>query len=259
MPSPFPGMDPYLEGELWTTVHAQLAAEYVRQLVPKLRPRYVALMEKRFVLELPEEVSVATADLYPDVGVADTGQPASENAAADILAAPLRLATVMPSPVPQFSVEIRDTADRQPVTAIEILSPSNKRGQGRREYLAKRQRLLLSPVHLLEIDLLREGQRVPMRQPLPLVPYFVFLSRASQRPITDTWPIRLDQPLPTVLVPLLEGDADVSLDLQLALNTVYDLCGLDMAVDYSRPPEVALSPEAEAWAVERLRAAGSRT
>jgi hypothetical protein len=252
-------MDPYLEGDLWTTVHAQLAAEYVRQLIPKLRPRYVALMEKRFVLELPDEIAVATADLYPDVGVADTGQPASENAAAGVVAAPLRIATVMPSPVSQFSVEIRDTAERQLVTAIEILSPTNKRGDGRREYLAKRQRLLLSPVHLLEIDLLREGQRVPMRQPLPLVPYFAFLSRASQRPITETWPVRLDQPLPAVPVPLLEGDPDVSLDLQLALSTVYDQCGLDLAVDYSRPPEVALSPEAEAWVVERLRSAGSGT
>ena len=121
MPSPFPGMDPYLEGALWTTLHHGLGTEIVRQLAPKLRPNYIALPVERFVMEIS----------------------------------------------PHVSVEIRDTSQRRLVTAIEILSPTNKRGAGHQEYLAKRQRLLLSTVHLLEIDLLRMGERVPMKQPLP--------------------------------------------------------------------------------------------
>ena len=60
------------------------------------------------------------------------------------------------------------------------------------------------------------------------------------RPSTDVWPIRLSTPLPTVAVPLLAGDADVSLDLQQAMSNVYDLAGYDLAVDYSVPPETAL-------------------
>src|SRR5881396_2152160 len=110
MPSPFPGMDPYLEGELWTTVHFSLSADIVRQLAPQLRPRY---------LVLPADI---------------------------------------PTPIPHVTIEIRDTAHRQLVTAIEVLSPTNKRGDGRQEYLAKRRRILLSTAHLLEIDLLRQGQ-----------------------------------------------------------------------------------------------------
>ena len=140
MPSPFPGMDPYLEGDLWTTVHAQLAAEVTRQLVPKLRPRYVPLTQQRFIL------------------------------------------------VPHSWVEIRDTMNRRLVTAIEFMSPTNKRGNGRKEYLRKRLKLLRSTAHLLEIDLLRPGRRVPMREPLPGSAYFVFLSRAGHRPKTEVWP-----------------------------------------------------------------------
>ncbi|MFL5246163.1 MAG: DUF4058 family protein [Gemmataceae bacterium] len=68
MPSPFPGMDPYLEGSLWMSVHSQLSAEIARQLAPKLRPRYLALTTERFVMEMPEDVAVASMTVYPDVG-----------------------------------------------------------------------------------------------------------------------------------------------------------------------------------------------
>ena len=165
----------------------------------------------------------------------------------------MRLATVLPEAVPHVSIEIRDTRERQLVTAIEILSPTNKRGEGRREYLAKRQRLLLSTAHLIEIDLLRMGERPPMQQPLPERPYFIFLSRAEDRPLTDVWPIALSDPLPTTPVPLLAGDADAALDLQAAFTAAYDLPGYDLIVDYTQPPDIPLSPEDAAWAAERLR------
>ena len=161
--------------------------------------------------------------------------------------APLELATVMPSKVPHVWVEIRDTKMRKLVTAIEILSPTNKTGRGRREYLHKRARFLRSAAHLLEIDLVRKGRRLPMRKKLPPDPYFVFLSRVERRPITEIWPIPFDQPLPTVPVPLLPGDADVFLDLQQALTNIYDLCRYDLEIDYSNPPETPLPLEMTEW------------
>jgi Protein of unknown function (DUF4058) len=109
---------------------------------------------------------------------------------------PERFVYEVPEAVPHVSVEIRDAANRLLVTAIEVLSPTNKRGDGRAEYLAKRQRLLRSTAHLVEIDLLREGQRVPMMRPLPSAPYFILVGRADVRPDTDVWPVRLDEPLP---------------------------------------------------------------
>lgn len=256
MPSPFPGMDPYLEGSLWTTVHFSLSAEIVRQLAPKLRPRYLVLPAERFVMESPESVAITAADMYPDVGVAESDSPRilKETAAA----VPLQIATVIPSPVPHVTVEIRDAASRELVTAIEVLSPTNKRGDGYDEYLVKRRRILLSPVHLLEIDLLRRGKRVPMKELLPPAPYFVFLSRAEKRPVTDVWPIALSDPLPTVPIPLLPDDNDAYLDLQVAFTAMYDLLGYDLAVDYSRPPEIPLKGEAAAWVEERLQTAGQR-
>ena len=258
MPSPFPGMDPYLEGLLWTTIHVQLSAEIARQLAPRLRPRYLALTAERFVLDATDDVAVARTSLYPDVGVAEARPLAEANGGAAVAVAPVRLATVMPTPVPHVTVEIRDAAGRQLVTAIEVLSPTNKRGEGRLEYLAKRRGLLLSTAHLVEIDLLHQGQRVPMQQPLPPAPYYVLVGRAETRPLTDVWSIPLAVPLPVIKVPLLPGDADVPLDLQLALTTVYDLLGYDLAVNYAEPPEIPLPPTEAEWVDQRLRAAGLR-
>jgi len=258
MPSPFPGMDPYLEGALWTTVHFSLSAEIVRQLAPKLRPRYLVLPAERFVMETPESVAIRTADIYPDVSVAELRSVAVTAQGTTIAPAPLELATIIPAPIPHVTIEIRDTANRQLVTAIEVLSPTNKRGDGRQEYLAKRRRILLSTAHLLEIDLLRQGQRVPMQKPLPAVPYFIFLSRAERRPITEIWPISLKEPLPVVPIPLLPDDKDGALDMQQVFTTTYDLLGYDLAIDYTQPPEIPLTKEDVAWAEALLRTAGLR-
>ena len=116
----------------------------------------------------------------------------------------------------------------------------------------------MSTAHLLEIDLLRHGQRVPMQQPLPPAEYFILLSRADERPITGVWPVILSQPLPTVPIPLLSGDADVMLELQQIFTSVYDLLGYDLAIDYTQPPEVPLDPDDALAADTLLRAAGLR-
>jgi hypothetical protein len=246
-------MDPYLESTYWMAFHSQLIAEIARQLAPKLRPRYLALTSERFVLDYPEDVAVATSSIYPDVGLAEGRSPSPLHPKEGVGTAPLRLPTVIPSRVPHVTVEIRDTQNRQLVTAIEVLSPTNKHGDGFEEYLSKRERLLLSTAHLMEIDLLRQGQRVPMQKPLPSVPYFVFLTRNENKPITEVWPILLQDSLPPVPVPLLPGDADVLVNLQQALTTVYDLFAYDLAIDYSKPPRAPLPPEAAAWADERIR------
>ena len=214
-------------------------------------------MTERFVMDSTDDVAVVRTSIYPDVGVADA-QPGSPVGGTAIAVAPLQLATVVPTPVPHVTVEIRDAANRELVTSIEVLSPTNKRGEGRLEYLAKRQRLLLSTAHLVEIDLLHQGQRVPMQEALPPAPYYVLVGRAETRPLTAVWPIPLAAPLPAVNVPLLPGDADVPLDLQLALTTVYDLLSYDLAVNYAEPPEVPLPPPEAEWVDQRLRAASLR-
>ena len=95
-----------------------------------------------------------------------------------------------------------------------------------------------------------------MSKPLPNAPYYVYLCRSESRPLTEVWPVHLDQRLPEVPVPLLSGDPDVMLDLQDVLTNVYDLCAYDLELDYTQPPHVTLSPEEAAWVEEHLRSAG---
>src|SRR5438067_9448433 len=109
MPNPFPGMDPYLEGDLWTTVHTDLCAEIARQLAPKLRPKYVALSTRRVILAPPDESERLAGHRFPDVGILSSHGPGASSAAA-VASAPLVVAASLPEPIPHVSVEIRDVA-----------------------------------------------------------------------------------------------------------------------------------------------------
>ena len=168
------------------------------------------------------------------------------------------MATIVRTPIPHTTLEIRDVEHRQLVTVIEVLSPTNKRGDGYKEYLNKRDRILRSNAHLIEIDLLRKGRRIPMQGTLPSVPYFVFVCRVELRLLTEIWPITLEQSLPEIKVPLLPGDDDAAMNLQTALTAVYDENRFSSMIDYSKPPDVPLSPEQTIWLDDHLRAAGLR-
>lgn len=145
MPSPFPGMDPFLEGSEWASAHIEISAEIARQLAPQVRPRYFVRTMRRFVVDTGAEVSITAGDVYPDVAV--TYHPATEvgnvrresddapmATAVTTLSPPLRLPTLVPTRVPHVSLEIRDAARRTLVAAIELLSLANKRGTGYRAY-----------------------------------------------------------------------------------------------------------------------------
>jgi hypothetical protein len=261
MPSPFPGMGPYLEGLSWMNFHGLLCGEIIRQLGPKVRPRYLARLTEQHFTEISLEPDEREPLSYPDVSVTESAPGARRGGAGAVatVEAPVRVPTVMPESILHFAVEIRDRKGRRLVTAIEVLSPTNKRGVGRSQYLEKRRRILCSEAHLVEIDLLRAGRRIPMERPLPPAPYYVYVGRQELRPMTDVWPLRLDRPLPQVPIPLLEGDADVMLDLQTALTAVYDLSDYGLEIDYAKPPEVPLTPDESAWVVHHLHSAGLRT
>ena len=243
MPSPFAGMDPYLEGSEWTSVHVELTSAIARQLAPLLAPRYIVRPVRRFITTAPDDLAIVDCDIYPDVGVYDPAPTTTTSITTASIVAPsmpLLLTTMIPQQEPQYTIEIRDQNQRMLVTAIEVLLPTNKRAPGYYAYCDKRTRLLHSPVHLLEIDLLRQGMRVPMVDPLPPAPYFILLSRVERRPISEVWAIQLNQPLPVVPVPLQAGDADVMLDVQAAFTAMYDRLRFDLAIATTRPPDVPL-------------------
>lgn len=251
MASPFPGMDPYLEGYLWPDVHNALASKIRQLLVPQLRPRYTARLEIYLAQDLDPEAEVGI--LYPDVEVlrvksarrAANFLPAAAQPAqgiAVITPAALTLPVALTIEVRIPVVEIRDVADNQLVTCIEVLSPVNKRQPGLAVYRQKRQRLYNAQVHLLELDLLRRGIRPFEPEQLPKADYFALLTRANSGQ-TALWPIALQDELPVLPVPLKEPDPDAVLDLGQALRDIYDEAAYDLSIDYQQPPPPpALSP-----------------
>jgi Protein of unknown function (DUF4058) len=188
MPSPFPGMDPYLETpDRWRNVHDNLTTEIQAQLALLIRSRYYADQEPRFVYDTGLDI-VTKHQALPDVSVAKHPRPTTlSRGTAAIAPASLEVLITTDLPEKLASVVIRTVEDDLSVTAIEILSFANKR-PGHAAYLTyrrKRRALLVSTAHLLEIDLLRAGERPPLAEPLPEAPYFIILSRAEHRPIAE--------------------------------------------------------------------------
>lgn len=254
MPSPFPGMDPYLEGYLWPDVHNALANKIRQQLTPKLRPRYAARLEVYVVEDSFPESEIGI--LYPDVEVMQLRQRQATNTVPTnvvssesvmVTPAPLTLPILQPIPVRLANVEIRDTAQNLLVTCIEILSPVNKREPGLAVYRQKRQRLYQAGIHLVELDLLRRGTRLFAHPQMPDVPYAIALTRAHSG-VIDAWPLKLQNKLPNIPVPLRSPDPDVILDLSTAIREIYDEAAYDLSINYSEsPPPPALSEVDKHW------------
>ncbi|MFN8486703.1 MAG: DUF4058 family protein [Caldilineaceae bacterium] len=257
MASPFPGMDPYLEGYLWPDVHGALAGRIRKQLTPQLRPRYTARLEIYTVEDDAPEGEIGI--MYPDVEVVLTQhrspiaplstqqtQPAKIKNGMPLVA-PLTLPILPVIEVKIVNVEIRDAGNNQLITCIALLSPVNKREPGLKPYQEKRRRLLAAGVHLLEIDLLRRGVRAFQHPRLPESPYLITLTRAPAK-ATETWPLTLRDRLPFLPVPSRPPDADVSFDLQAAFDEMYEEAAYDLSINYQEsPPPPALSAEDTAW------------
>jgi hypothetical protein len=179
------------------------------------------------------------------------GADASHRTAATVLDAPAEGHLLAVDIERLAFLEIRDRRNRQLVTLIELLSPANKRpGGDRDQYLAKRQEILGSTAHLVEIDLLRGGQRPPVEE-LPDCDYCVLVSRGEQRPRVGLWPLQLRDRLPVIPIPLRDPDPDVELDIQAVLHDIYDKARYATYV-YDGSPTPPLSQEDEAWARQFL-------
>lgn len=272
-PSPFPGMDPYLE-TVWRGVHLQLIAFMAEALQPALPRELRARGEAELHLSVPPEGagSNLVAVRYPDVTISEhkTRTPVADGA--DGSTALLVPATAVEPIIVDVDVEpwyerwvkIIDSSDGgRLVTAIEILSPWNKRaGTLNRKYRRKVERYQESGANVVEVDLIR-GSRQRLAVPAECLPksrrtaYYTAVSRAG---ITDRWevyPMSLRAALPSVPIPLRAGDADVWLDLQPLVSRVY-LAGAYDSLDYSRPADPPLTGDDDAWADALLRAAGLR-
>lgn len=257
MPSPFPGMDPYIEDpEIWGDFHQNMASEIQGRINPLIRPRYVARLIPYATYETVEIES--PRGIRPDVGIWEQqgGERTLREASAVITPVPVTSTVELEFPLELFSVEIQKRDTLELVTAIEILSPVNKQ-RGHRaydDYLKKRRDLLHSQVHLIEIDLLRAGKRPPLREPVPDAPYYVTVSRQEERPQVLVYPVQFQDHLPTISIPLLKPDPDVPLDLQATVASVYERGGYADLIDYRREaPPPALGAEESNWIRDLLQ------
>ena len=246
MPSPFPGMNPYLEqADVWEDFHNSYLLMLREQLAGQVEPRYIAKIgEHLYIRDVPEERRLVG---YGDVSLHSPHSNGGETATA-VLDAPA-YARMVPSLEPErdLFVEIRDRNDRQLIAVIELLSPANKRpGDKREQYEIKRREYLRSSAHFIEIDLLRAGPRMPFDL-LPECDYYAAVSVVEARPSIPIWPIRLREPLPVIPIPLRAEEPNASLDLQNALHRAYDSARYGSYI-YDGNPEPRLNPADTAWA-----------
>ena len=259
MSCPFPGMDPFIEGQAWETFHHSLIVALLEAITARVRPRYLVRVEERVYIEhTPGERS---SHIRPDVAVLERGggvAPPTETAAtgAGVAVAPVICTLPMPERLREIYLTLRARATQRIVTVIEVLSPANKRAgsDGRRGYLGKREAVLQSDTHLVELDLLRGGQRLPTLEPLKPADYYAFVSRGDHRPYVEVYPWSFPQPLPPVPVPLAGPDPDVVLPLHSLFHAVYDRAGYDYSLEYQRPLDPLLSDADAAWVQQRLHA-----
>jgi Protein of unknown function (DUF4058) len=258
MPSPFPGMNPYLENpEFWTEVHHLLISVLAETLNPQLLPKYRASVEKR-IYQTTEDGAVLVGILDVTIGQfkqTNTGNTAVASVSA---ATPLTVTIPMPFEVKEGYLEIKEIATKEVITVIELLSPANKRsGKGLDAYLSKREDVLASLTHLVEIDLLRMGDPMPCRGNIPAYDYRILISRNQLRPKADLYGFNLRDLIPCFSLPLRNQELEPTVDLHSLLDIVYDRAGYEFVLDYNNNSTPPLSEEDRSWSISLLKANGS--
>jgi hypothetical protein len=263
MPSPFPGMDPYLERS-WGDVHASLVT-YARDAIQGHLPRDLrARIEERVYVDVPE--SEIPRVNVPDVHVIEhpaPGQwPAAEGGVAT--AEPL-LVDIPVEPIREGYIQILDVkSGHRVVTTIEFLSPTNKRpGPAHEEFARKHAELRAGGVNTVEVDLLRQGLRgsiLPRQESIPeahRTAYRAVAWRAGRPGLVEVYPAPLRERLPVIRIPLRPGDPDAPLDLQALVDLAYRN-GVYDDTDYRGEPEPTLDSDDAAWSDALLRERGRR-
>lgn len=243
----FPGMNPYLENPvIWTEVHAWLIVQLARHLNPLLKPKYRAAVEQRVYTD-------ALLVGIPDVSIFQSQQGKGQAAATRTLSKPIKVNVPMPEEVKETYLEIRQIGTGKVVTVIEVLSPKNKRpGEGRDQYNAKRHKVLESQSHLVEIDLLRGGEPLPMSGGVAS-DYRILVSRSDRRPEAELYPFDLPEPIPIFPLPLQSDDEELNIELEPILQAIYEEASLEQVIDYNQQPVPPVSEAEFQWMRECLR------
>lgn len=255
MASPFPGMDPYLEqSAFWSPFHNRLMVGLANRIAPALRPHYYVEVETRSYMDTAEGellIGIPDAVILQDSQFNDESDtsPSSEGSSVAVRTTPQTVLLPVPVEVKERYLEVREVGSNRVVTAIELLSPANKRaGKGREVYEAKRAAILSSASHFVEIDLLRSKSPFTIIGASSQGDYYVLVSRASRRPQAQFYSFSLRENLPEFLLPLKGPEEGIAVDLQSIFQEVCEQASYDLRIDYTQPvPAPALSGETRAW------------
>ena len=250
----FPGMNPYLESPYrWPEIHHALISEIARAINPYIVPKYRAAIETRVYID-------SSLVGIPDVYIHKRTQQKRVSSSVAVSMKPERVAIPMPCEVTEGYLEIREPLTKRVITVIEVLSPANKRtGEGRKKYLSKRETVLSSLTHFIEIDLLRQGEAMPIAGGQP-ADYQILISRADERPSAERYAFNLRDEMPKFLLPLDTEDASMEpmLDIKALLDQVCEDTAVDIDIDYAVQPQPPVSVEEFEW-IQSLSSEASKS
>ncbi len=262
MPSPFPGIDPYLESQhYWPDFHANF--------VPAWREAVGAALPGHYEARIDEQVEILELDpngsrfIRPDVAVihqpgTSPRAPAREPSGSGL--ATLEAVTI-PFPVMEEVrerwIKIIHRPSRKLIAVLELLSPTNKTNPGRGQYLAKRSQLFVESLHIVEVDLLLGGQRLPMARSLPQGDFYVITARSDQRPRAEVYTWTLRDKLPVIPIPLLKPDQDIFVDMAAVYAIAFERGGYANSIDYAVELAVPLEADKSRWASETAKRAAT--
>ena len=256
MPSPFPGMNPYLENpELWPEVHHWILTLLAESLIPQLRPKYRVAVEKRVYHDTDgNSVLIGISDVTIARSLKPITQKLSNIAVASPPVKPITVNIPIPEEIRETYLEVREIATGEVITVIELLSPKNKRqGEGRKAYQTKRLQILGSSTHLIEIDLLRAGESMPILDNDIKSDYRILVSRSQLRPRAELYPFNLSEAIPPFFLPLQKSDIEPLVNLQNVIQDLFDRAGLDLAIDYNSQPVPPIQETDLIWVNELLK------
>ncbi len=249
-------MDPYLEHpSLWPDVHNRLIAALADDLSERVAPRYYVGLERRtYLLKADDMVFIGR----PDIALAaTTGESVFASQPATTSVTVLEVDVPMQDEVSENFLEIHEVKTGKLITILKLLSPVNKlHKQGREEYERKRGYVFRSWTNLIEIDLLRAGDPMPVVGVQVQSDYRILVSRGIQRPRASLIAFTLRRPIPAFTLPLLPGDDEPEVALNRILHAMYQRARFDLRLDYTPPPIPPLAEADAAWARELITVRG---
>ena len=255
MTNPFPGVNPFLEAQnRWSEFHSKYVNVWQEQLLENLPGGYDARLNENIYLVNVEDNSGRV--VIPDVAL-DRSTPTTDTAtesSSDLYGGVATATLTAPPPweVTELFVEIMKQPERELVAILELLSPTNK-GSHYVQYKSKRNAILQSPAHLVELDLLIIGRKLPMQGEVPEGLFHSYVSRVEEPRKFTVAGWGLQQRLPKIPIPLAGPDEYVVSDLQEVFETAWQRGRYEKAIDYNQPLDLPLSDDDRQWVAEQLR------